>query len=103
MRNEHDRAWEANMKANFDQMLAHQASVNGLAIQAMQNAVETANLVGKQAVAHRDLATDRQWNIDEVAQLTANAAIKLDAIAAIIVSDVCDRVLYAFGQQENQK
>ena len=36
-----------------------------MANQALQNAIETANLVGKQAVRHTDLAIDRQWNVDE--------------------------------------
>jgi hypothetical protein len=33
-----------------------------LSIQAMQNAVETGNMVAKQAVRHADLAIDREWN-----------------------------------------
>ena len=36
-----------------------------IANQALQNAVETANMVGKQAVRHGDIAIDRQWNVDE--------------------------------------
>lgn len=32
---------------------------------ALNNAIETANMVGKQAVRHSDLAIDRQWNVDE--------------------------------------
>ena len=38
-----------------------------VANQALQNAVETANMVGKQAVRHSDLAIDREWNVDEQA------------------------------------
>jgi hypothetical protein len=33
-----------------------------IAEQALQNAVETANMIGKQAVAHRDIAIDNEWN-----------------------------------------
>jgi hypothetical protein len=33
-----------------------------IANQALQNAVETANMVGKQAVRHSDIAIDAQWN-----------------------------------------
>jgi len=40
-------------------------TLNNLATQALQNAVETANMVGKQAVRHGDLAIDRQWNVNE--------------------------------------
>jgi len=36
-----------------------------IANQALQNAVESANMVSKQAVRHSDLAIDRQWNVDE--------------------------------------
>jgi len=51
-------------------------NVNNVALQILQNAVtqannivtnaqETANLVGKQAVRHTDIAIDREWNLDE--------------------------------------
>ena len=40
-------------------------AVQNLTVQALQNAVETANMVSKQAVRHGDLAIDRQWNVDE--------------------------------------
>jgi hypothetical protein len=40
-------------------------SARNIATQALQNAVETANMVGKQAVRHGDVAIDRQWNVDE--------------------------------------
>lgn len=33
-----------------------------IANQALQNAVETANMVSKQAVRHSDIAIDQQWN-----------------------------------------
>jgi hypothetical protein len=60
----------------------HSNNLNNVAIQALQNAVEnanfkakncldTANLINKQAAAHRDIAIDREWNIDEVAGLSS--------------------------------
>lgn len=60
----------------------HSNNLNNIAIQCLQNAVEnanfkakncldTANLVNKQAAAHRDIAIDREWNLDEVAALAA--------------------------------
>ena len=61
-----------------------------IANQALQNAVETANMVGKQAVRHSDIAIDRQWNVDEVAQLVAKTAVSLDAIAAAIAAKVVE-------------
>jgi len=35
-----------------------------IANQALQNAVETANFVGKQALNHNALAVDHQWNLE---------------------------------------
>ncbi|MGW8178884.1 MAG: hypothetical protein ACWGQW_09005 [bacterium] len=61
-----------------------------IANQALQNAVETANMVGKQAVRHGDLAIDRQWNVDEVSTLTAKSGVEADAIIAILASAVAD-------------
>jgi hypothetical protein len=43
-----------------------------IANQALQNAVETANMVGKQAVRHGDLSIDRQWNVDEAGYTAAD-------------------------------
>lgn len=57
--------------ARLNQQVAQRASQNGLdydqsirnvSVQALQNAVETANLVGKQAVAHRDIAINNEWD-----------------------------------------
>ena len=59
-----------------------------IANQALQNAVETANMVSKQAVRHSDLAIDRQWNIDEVAHLIASSSVFKDAIAAAVAQQV---------------
>jgi len=59
-----------------------------IATQALQNAVETANMVSKQAVRHGDLAIDRQWNVDEVAQLVAQVSTFKDAIAAAVAAAV---------------
>ena len=59
--------------------------VHGLVMQTMQNAIESANMVSKQAIRHGDLAIDRQWNVDEVAQLVAKTPVFLDAIAAKVI------------------
>ena len=40
-----------------------------IANQALQNSVETANMVAKQSIRDAALATDRQWNPDEVAYI----------------------------------
>ena len=58
---------------------------HALTVQVMQNGIENANLTAKQAIRHADLAIDRQWNVDEVAQLVAKNPIFMDAIAARVV------------------
>ena len=70
-----------------------------IANQALQNAVETANMVGKQAVRHGDIAIDQQWNpIQQGAGDTLTArAVSLDdaslkAIGAIIATALAKAV-----------
>ena len=62
--------------------------LRNLSVQALQNAVESANMVGKQAIRHSDLAIDREWNVDEVAQAVAKTAFFSDAIAAAVIAAV---------------
>jgi hypothetical protein len=104
-------SWAANMKRLFDEFLG--TSLNGLrasqslhdrvannaisrdeqlhnvSLQALQGAVETANMVGKQAVRHSDIAIDRQWNIDEQGQMAT--------IGAAVLGDMAKRT---FGSTE---
>ena len=70
----------------------HANNVDNLAVQALQNAVETANMVGKQAVRHSDIAIDRQWNVDEVSTLTAKNGVEADAIMAVLVNQIADKL-----------
>lgn len=69
----------------------HRANVNNLAVQALQNAVETANMVGKQAVRHSDIAIDRQWNVNETdyaaAEILRSNTFK-EAIAGAVAAAV---------------
>jgi polyhydroxyalkanoate synthesis regulator phasin len=64
---------------------SHNVTLRQLSTQALQNAVETANLVSKQSVRHSDIAIDRQWNVDEqgytVAEVLRDETFK-DALAA---------------------
>lgn len=102
-----DETWFANVKVTFDELLKHVVALSHTSLEstkrnrsivdkilsdaqqfdnarqaaanlALQNAVETANMVGKQAVRHGDVAIDRQWNIDEV----ANAATVVATVLA---------------------
>jgi hypothetical protein len=61
-----------------------------IATQALQNAVETANMVAKQAVRHGDLSIDRQWNVDEVSTLTAKSGVQSDAMIVALAAAVAD-------------
>jgi hypothetical protein len=70
-----------------DGLSEYQSDLRGLKAQAYQNAIETANMVAKQAVRHADIAIDRQWNVDEqgftVAEILRDNSFK-DAIAAAV-------------------
>jgi len=108
-----DEAWFANVKRTYDEFqheslesvrrnrsivdkIAADAEQydnqrQNIANQALQNAVETANMVGKQTIRHSDLAVDRQWNIDEqgyTAQTILNDATFQDALAAAVAKIV---------------
>ena len=47
--------------------LTQDQQLHTVALQALQNAVTTADMVAKQTTRHHDIAIDRQWNLDEVA------------------------------------
>lgn len=53
--------------------------IDNLTTQLLQGAIETQNMVSKQAVRHSDLAIDRQWNVNET---DAFATILAERIAA---------------------
>jgi hypothetical protein len=68
-----------------------------IANQALQNAVETSNMVAKQAVRHGDIAIDGQWNpVQQGAgdTLTARAVsiddVSLKAIGAVVAAAVAE-------------
>ena len=109
-----DEAWFANIKRTYDEyqeesletIRANRAYVSKvlsdaaqfdnqrqvIANQALQNAVETANMVGKQAVRHSDLNLDRQVNIDEVSQLAAKTPVQLDALASALAAALAEKL-----------
>lgn len=110
-----DEAWFANIKRTYDEfqneslesirrnrsyvdkVLAeagqYDSQRQNIANQALQNAVETANMIGKQAVRHSDIAIDRQWNVDEqgyTAQTILNDAAFQDAMASAVAKIVAN-------------
>jgi len=87
--NENQRVTYANIKRTYDiyqdldiqaarQSMVEQTRLNQIASQALQNAVETANMVGKQAVRHADVAADALWT-DELNPVTRGAGSNLTA------------------------
>jgi hypothetical protein len=81
----------ASLKIRSDAGQADQVRQN-IANQALQNAVETANIVSKQAIRHGDLAVDRQWNIDEVSDLSAKTGVQSDAMVALLAKAIAEAV-----------
>ena len=109
------RAWNANDKRCFDEFLHESLSdvrryrsvsdkLDDVIVQSMQNAVETANMVSKQAIRaaenaaesanrvgkqtlrHSDIAMDRQWNLDEVSKIAANSTNIDTATLTVLVA-----------------
>lgn len=75
----------------------HDQQIRNIALQALQNATETANLVGKQAVRHSDIAIDQEWNpVQQGAADTLTArAVSIDdaslkAIGAVVAAAVAN-------------
>jgi hypothetical protein len=52
--------------------------------QHMQNAIDTANMVSKDALRDRAIATDRLWNINEDSAF----GVQLAAVVAAVVKEV---------------
>ena len=63
-------------------------NVQAVNLQALQNAVTVANQVAQQGLRHESLAADRQWNVDEVAQLILGDKTFTDAIQKAVVDAV---------------
>jgi|SRR5579871_4331471 len=87
--NENQRVTYANIKRTYDvyqdldvqaarQSLVETTRLNQIASQALQNAVETANMVGKQAIRHADVAADALWT-DELNPVTRGAGSNITA------------------------
>lgn len=106
--------WAANAKRTYDEFLQESLETirqhrtlftkvltdaqqndnvrQNIANQALQNAVESANLTGKQAVRHGDIAIDRQWNLDEVSHLVAGSTVSVTAIIAALAKAVAEEM-----------
>jgi len=107
-----DESWFANINRTYDEYLElgtesikrnrsyidkvlsdaqqHDNARQATANLALQNAVDTANMVNKQALRHAEIAIDRQWNLDEVSHLSAGSTVAVDAIAAAVAAKVIE-------------
>jgi flagellar hook-basal body complex protein FliE len=81
-RRQHDQLFQAHID--------HVRDLQAQTLRMSTNSVTHDNDLAKQHLAHRDLATDRTWNIDEVAHLVAKTPVFLDAIAAAVAKGVQD-------------
>ncbi len=74
------------------QLLSNQLMQNAIGVtqKVAEQSAETANMVGKQAVRHGDLAIDRQWNLDENSYVTeeilGNQTFKEGIRAAVVTA-----------------
>ena len=68
--------------------LDHAARLRVIAERQLNNAATHDVDLNRQHLAHRDIATDRTWNVDEVSNLTAKTGVQQDAIAAAVAAAV---------------
>lgn len=122
-----DEAWFANVKRTYDEYqqeslesikrnrsyidkVLSDAQQNdntrqAIANQALQNAVETANLTGKQGVRHADVAIDQQWNLEPsegAAESVVMRSVTIDdaslkAIGAVVSAAVANALTGGSG------
>jgi hypothetical protein len=77
------------------QTLGNQIMQNAVTVaqKVSEQSAETANMVGKQAVRHGDLAIDRQWNVDEqgytAEEILGNQTFK-EGIRAVVVAAIAE-------------
>ena len=106
-----ERSWDANAKRTYDEfqqesletIRQHRTLFDKLLTDAQQydnqrqvianlalgNAVDTANLVNKQAAAHRDIAINKEWNLEPseaAAESQVLPAFWMDLVKAIAVA-----------------
>ncbi len=102
---EQSEAWFANIKRTYDQYQTldtkaitdankHAAVLDNLSTQALQNAVESANMISKQAIKHADVACDRIWNVDEQGY-TAQAILQDEGVVDTLIAKILSKMAAA--------
>lgn len=122
-----DEAWFANVKRTYDEFqdlqltkarnaetvshrtdqqgITHDGNLHNLATQALQNAIETQNMVAKQAVRHGDLSIDHQWNLEPseaAAEATVLPAATIEALRTLMVESVGQAVKQAVAEVQKK-
>ncbi len=72
--------------SRLNQRIAEDAHT--LAVRMFNNAITVDHAENMRSLGHEELAVDRQWNVDEVAELVANTSTFKDAIAAAVAAAV---------------
>jgi superfamily II RNA helicase len=96
-------SYDSGRKSSYDLSVQqgdedHRRVLQNLATQALQNSIETANMVSKQAVRHSDIAIDRQWNVDEQGYQT-EAILRSDTFKEAIAAAVAAAVAKTLNPQ----
>ena len=87
-----DEAWKGNIKRSYDEYqdlsLTHARNLNTVSLQAIQNAVESQNMLSKRTISGFEVAQDRTWNVDEVSTLTAKSGVQADAFVDLLAAAI---------------
>jgi len=97
------RSWNANTKRTYDTLEEelhssvksaqdHLNELRTVRIQMLAAMAVNSDNLQKQHLAHRDIATDRVWNVDEVSALVAKSGVQADALVALLAKAVADAV-----------
>ena len=95
------RSWNANVKRTYDTLEeelhsavkeanAHISELRTIRVQMLTNMAVNCDALQKQHTAHRDIATDRTWNIDEVSGLSAKSGVQADAMVTLLAKAIAD-------------
>jgi hypothetical protein len=87
-----DRARKAQTmwEDQHSELMKDMAEIRGRRMKQFDDATTVSFQEAQRTVRQGDIASDRQWNIDEVSDLSAKSGLQADAIAATIVKAVAD-------------
>lgn len=74
----------------YGQLLLDQAEIRRRSLAQFDDRSLASHQENQRTVRQGDLASDRQWNIDEVSDLSAKSGLQADAIAATVIKAIAD-------------